>query len=476
MHILNSLNYIPEYNIFLPDEKINFKFLKQRIKKFSQFFLLQNIRNCRICIFLPKGAEATIAILSVLYSGNTYVPFNPEDPIERISYMLENVSAYGVIGKGSRPRWLKESYQWIDISSDFGQVDKALFQPLKANIACIFHTSGSTGTPKGVALSHEAILAFSNWARETFSVSSMDIIASLSPFSFDLSTFDLFTTLSSGAKVRFIPPNLTMNPSKFCSWFLRNGITLWYTVPSFLTFLVNKGDLSSLRESSIRAILFAGEPIPYQTLSILVENLPDIEFYNLYGPIEANVIAYWKVNLEKFNNIPIGIPASKARLKINKKNQELLVKGPSLMSGYWSNSLQPHKGWFRTGDIVEKNENGLLIYKGRLNRMFKFQGYRIEPVEIEAAAQKYPDIVVGVAELIKNQIVLSVSIKRILEINKFMGFLSTLLPSYMLPSKILVFDKIPVLTNGKIDFLSARTQAEEKLKEEVSKYKIELLL
>jgi non-ribosomal peptide synthetase component F len=137
-------------------------------------------------------------------------------------------------------------------------------------MATILYTSGSTGNPKGVAISHQALLNFSSWTQTTFKLNQQERIASLAPFHFDLSIFDLFSSLASGATVYFLPARLSLSPSRLTAWLSKYKITTWYTVPSLLSFIALKGALQTTDLSHLKRLLFAGEVFPSQHLIKLI--------------------------------------------------------------------------------------------------------------------------------------------------------------------------------------------------------------
>ena len=339
-HLLDSSLYTNGLikNVFLKEENLQYTFSEtlQVISALGEIFKTHASYSDRIAIFLPRGIEAALSIYSVLYIGAIYVPLNIADPSERITFLLNNTNPKLVIGKGARPQWA-ENFIWLNIEeyklSNINNEFK-LNIPKASNLAAILHTSGSTGTPKGVALSHKAMIAFCDWAGVTFSVNNLDVIANLAPFYFDLSVFDLYTSFRFGSQLIFMPQYLTINPSKMIDWLLQNKITIWYTVPSMLAFLLKTTNIAKLTNSNLRLILFAGEPISKHVLLSLVETLPNIEFYNLYGPVESNVCCYWKVSystLKELDYVPIGFLACNNDLKVDDSTKELMVKGPSLM-------------------------------------------------------------------------------------------------------------------------------------------------
>jgi amino acid adenylation domain-containing protein len=300
-----------------------------------------------------------------------------------------------------------ESDEWItattsDVDSDFVPEERS-----PDDLAYILYTSGSTGDPKGVCVSSHAAYYFPNWAREEFSIDSSCKIASLAPLTFDLSTFDLFSTLCAGATLYLVPETVKMLPSSLSRFLEEHGITTVYAVPSNLARLAARGLLGDRDLSALKTVLFAGEVFPLPLFRDLESKLPGhIRYCNLYGPTETNVCTYFDTtNLREDDTaIPIGLPLPGTRLfTLTDDGQyaevgaegELCVDGPAVMSGYLGQSAQLSDCWaqspgdsessaYRTGDYTRMREDGNWLYFGRRDNMVKIWGYRVELGEIES--------------------------------------------------------------------------------------------
>jgi amino acid adenylation domain-containing protein len=415
---------------------------------------------------MERGIDAAEAIFGILAAGACYVPLDMKNPASRLNYIIKDANTRFVAGLGNCPDWLNNPDLWLNLQ-DLQPTLPLPVEPIKTDpdsLAAILYTSGSTGTPKGVALSHRAMLNFATWAQSTFAIGPEDRIASLAPFHFDLSVFDLFSSLAAGASVHFMPASLALAPSKLTNWLSQNAITCWYTVPSLLSFIALKGALTTTPLNHLKTLLFAGEVFPTPQLIKLAELLPTVNFFNLYGPTETNVCSYWPVDRSRLHidqAIPIGIPACNATLKIAEVNGELLVRGPNNFSGYWQNgrldSSPVHDGWHRTGDNVSCNTQGEYCYHGRLDRMLKCSGYRVEPAEIEATINQFPEVeqcaVVGIVDPTSGQRpAAAVVFKTGYSLNDIIKRLKEKLPAYMQPAKFIVLQTLPVLSNGKTDY------------------------
>lgn len=433
--------------------------------------------SSRVCLYLPGKLDATIAVYGILHMGGCYVPIDYHTPEQRLRFIVADAKSDCCIGSGERPGWLDADIAYLNIN-DIVELDPAssiseCFNVNSEAIAALLYTSGSTGTPKGVAISHRAIRAFVSWSASTFDIKASDRLASLTPFHFDLSLFDLFIGLQTGASTLFIPETLKLMPGRMLDWFESNQITSWYTVPSILKFLLMRGGLADRNLPALRQILFAGEVFPSPQLKELLKLMPHTQFYNLFGPTETNVCLYWPVSFDNINSakpIPVGIPAGSIATMISDKNGELLIKSPYLMSGYWSNGKLDlpldEQGWFHTNDLVSLNKQNEFEYHGRLDRMIKSAGYRVEPAEVEAAICTLKDVtaaaVIALPDSVSGAKIAALVAGEGLSLPAIRKGLSKLLPAYMQPGAYQLVETLPLLSNGKTDFQSITTLFKEK--------------
>ena len=449
--------------------QISYAQLAQRAQGIASFLRYRNNDGNCIAIALDRGIDAVITIYGILTSGGCYLPLDMKNPPDRLNFIIHDAQPTFVIGNGPCPDWLKLQEKWLDLQQFPAQypVDKQPeIQP--ESIAAILYTSGSSGTPKGVALSYRAMHNFADWAAETFAINANERIASLTPFHFDLSIFDLFSSLCRGASVHFIPSRLTLSPNRLTAWLSHNNITCWYTVPSILSFIALKGALETTPLPDLKQILFAGEVFPTANLIKLTERLPNVQFFNLYGPTETNVCCYWPVERKRLiadQPIPIGSPACNSTLEITAATGELLVKGKNNFSGYWHQgsltNAMPDESWYHTGDRVSRNKHGEYCYHGRLDRMLKCSGYRVEPAEIESVINRLDAVdncaVIGISDPGSGQRpAAAVVLKANVKLADIIKPLRQTLPSYMQPCRFLALESLPALTNGKIDYLAIK--------------------
>ena len=415
--------------------------------------------NRPVAIAAPKGVDAACAVLGILASGHCYLPLDMKGPETRRRQILLDSHAGAIVTPLARPGL--DSLPAL-VLEEIPEADFPSQPPSPESLAAILYTSGSTGTPKGVALSHSAIQAFSQWARRLVRLGPKDRIAAIAPLHFDLSTFDLFSVLGAGACLDFLPDTLTSAPSRLTEWLETREITGFYTVPSLLSFWTWKGNLKQAQLKRLRFILFAGEPFPTSQLRELANLLPTVELHNLYGPTETNVCCHWPVDRARLPGdqpIPIGKPACGDKLRIDPDTGELQVKGPTLFSGYWrQGNLQTpltRDGWYCSGDKVTINDQGEYVWQGRLDRMVKISGHRVEPAEVEAVLSALTSVrecaVVAIEGDLGMELAAVVVLEQDTAITQIRQELKQRLPSYMLPKQWKVFSSLPLLANGKLD-------------------------
>lgn len=414
-----------------------------------------------VAIHLERGIDAVIAVFGVLLAGACYVPLDLKNPKPRLAFIISDAKVHAVLGLGEAPAWLEASL-WLDINACPEESPKPV--ELSADsLAAILYTSGSTGQPRGVALSHGAVASFASWAADLVALQDNDRIASSAPFFFDLSTFDLYAVLGRGASLHFVPSALSLSPARLSDWLKEQAISGWYTVPSLLAFLAYKGNLAQTPLDSLRFLIFAGEVFPTPSLIDLAAKLPRTALYNFFGPTETNVCCYWPVERERLladENIPIGLPAADCELHLHAETGELWARGSSLASGYWNQGrLQPflnEEGWYPTGDRVSLVD-GEYRFHGRLGRMLKCSGYRVEPAEIEAAVNAMAGVrdcaVIGIDDPAAGQRpALVLALESPATPAGIRTALIRQLPSYMQPSRCIVLEELPRLPNGKLDY------------------------
>jgi len=435
----------------------------------------------RVAILLDKSIEAVVSILTVRKLGAVYIPIDVHSPRNRICKIIDDCSPDIIIHNGEFNEYSGEKFiiPSPDALTLSVVIHRSTSDPSRSNVtvketlAYILYTSGSTGAPKGVCVSERAAYAFINWCINTFSIDSSEQIASIAPFHFDLSVCDIYASYLSKATLHLFKPNEVNNVRLMRDELHKRAISFIYSTPSFLSALINYGKIDQLDWSSMSKVLFAGEVFHTKPLHTLMQTMTRASFYNLYGPTETNVCTFHKIEKEESRVIPypIGNPCAGHQFEITPEG-ELLIGGPNVAQGYlnqtaltaerffFKNNLQ----WFRTGDIV-KQEDGSLVYCGRIDKMIKRKGYRIEPGEIESAALLIKSITAAACfskANEDNEIRIFLLCEGSYEFDQIQlkSDLLNYIPDYMLPDVIKLNSSIPLTSTGKTDYTKLIAEAE----------------
>jgi amino acid adenylation domain-containing protein len=358
------------------------------------------------------------------------------------------------------------------------------YRNIDADAAYILYTSGSTGSPKGVIVSHLNVINYIEWSVDFFNIGNEDRILNTAPFYFDMSTFDVFTTLKSGATLCIAPDRCLVFPQKLMDLIEKEGITLWKGVSSLLMYMATTGCLKKDRISSLRKVLFGGEVLPTKHLMNWMKSYPAKQYYNVYGPTEATGISACypveKIPDTSDETIPIGTACANTELFVLTEDGclagvgetgELCIRGSGLSPGYWNdeektarafirnplNRTALHDRVYRTGDLARRREDGLIEYLGRKDFQIKYLGYRIEIFEIEQALLSLDNIHHAAVVLCNShrgemaEMVAFVESPEEIVSEAVMRGLNRLLPNYMIPGRIIQLTKMPVTDRGKTD-------------------------
>ncbi len=469
-------------------DEISYRALDSYVDYIASSLLEEGVEpGDRVAVYLEKSIDFVAAIFAVLRIDATYLPLDVRSPEARTRGILSQCPVSVLI---TRKRWRarfseniplfevpehsQNGIPGVKIASNTSSGKKTGEIP-----AYILFTSGSTGKPKGVVISRSAAMAFLDWSFHHFGLTSRDHFANFSEFYFDISTFDLFNSIRAGGTLHLIPGEMTLLPRKLMDYVVRNHISIWYSVPWTLIHLVRFGRPERYPRIPLRKILFAGEVFPIDQLKTVCRQFPDAEFTNLYGPTETNVCTFYPVpeSVQSFTEpVPIGTACSgdsvyvvdaRNALVPDGESGELVVCGPSVMTGYWNEKqltervfLDNIEGvgpgrYYRTGDIVRRNSDGYLVYLGRADGMVKRRGFRIELGEIESAAGSHPAVrecaATAMEEKGESRIKLFISGTRSVSELDMLSYLSERLPQYMIPDSIVAVQRLPRNANGKID-------------------------
>lgn len=464
-------------------------------------------RGARVGMWMPKQGRSVAVMLGTTKSGGIYVPVDPQAPVERAAFILGNADITVLVTsqrllatlvphlgslRSLRAVLVVDGSGEAQRQGDIGvwawdTIEAAEEPPSVPNVvdtdpAYILYTSGSTGTPKGVVISHRNALTFIDWTIATFGIHENDRLSGHAPLHFDLSVFDIYAALGTGACVVMVPDRIAPFAAEFARWLEEQRITVSYMVPSAFIRLLKHGELERFGYEALRTILFAGEVFPVKHLRDVMPHFPRANWYNLYGPTETNVCTWLAVPkpLTQEHELSIGascenfdcfVLTSDGGRAAPGEEGELVVRGPGVMLGYWklpertAKSLTPnplHHDFtdliYRTGDLVRVLPDGVSFqYLARLDHMVKTRGYRVELEEIEhvlhadarvrnAAVVAIPDEEVG-ARLRAAVVAEDGAVTP----QQLATHCATKLPSYAIPEMFVLLPELPTTSTGKVD-------------------------
>ncbi|MFC5286434.1 amino acid adenylation domain-containing protein [Actinokineospora guangxiensis] len=417
-----------------------------------------------VAVCLPRSAGLVTALVGVLKAGGAYLPLDPDYPAERLAYMLADSGARVLVADEARP----DVEHTVLIGQDRSALPAAAPSPAITpdNAAYVIYTSGSTGRPKGVLVPHRGIVNRLLWMQDEYGLDGTDRVLQKTPYSFDVSVWEFFWPLITGATLVVAAPGGHRDPAYLAELIRAEGVTTLHFVPSMLrAFLAYEvGELPSLRR-----MMCSGEALPADLVTGVAERI-GCPLHNLYGPTEASVdVTYtpctpgepvtigWPVaNTRTYvvdadlRPVPLGVPG------------ELVLAGVQLARGYLAKpgltaerfvpdpfAAEPGGRVYRTGDLVRQRADGAVEYLGRIDHQVKVNGHRIELGEIEAVLTEHPGVADAAVAVRDGQLVAYTV--GTADADALRAHLAARLPEHMVPAHWMAMDALPLTSSGKTD-------------------------
>ncbi|AUX48175.1 peptide synthetase [Sorangium cellulosum] len=439
-----------------------------------------------VAVAAERSVELVVGLLGILKAGGAYVPIDPEYPADRIAFMLSDAAASVLLSQWPvASRLPAHGAEVLCLDADRAKIDREpATNPAVAvsadNLAYTIYTSGSTGRPKGAGNSHRGLLNRLQWMQERYGLTPEDRVLQKTPFSFDVSVWEFFWPLMTGAGLVVSRPGDHRDGERLVELITRHDVTTLHFVPPMLQAFLETPGVASCR--SVRRILCSGEALPAELTRRCFERLAHAELHNLYGPTEASIdVSSWACQRgDNSASVPIGHPIANTQLYLLDRHGqpvpagvagELYIGGIGLARGYHQRpdltaerfvpdpfGSAPGGRLYRTGDLARHRPDGAIEFLGRLDHQVKIRGLRIELGEIEARLLQHP----GVGEAVVlardeahggKRLVAYVAGKggAALEPGALRDWLAEALPAYMVPAPILVLERLPLSPNGKVD-------------------------
>lgn len=436
----------------------------------------------RVGIYMERSLNTVISIIGILKVGAAYVPLDPKHPEERNAYILIDSGCKAVLVGSDVP----EGYDGICIDvvsfvNDYRLVGKMVMvesdnvEVTDDLLSYLIYTSGTTGTPKGTLLGGSGVLNLADWMVNEWGLCDSDVVLQFATYSFDASVMDTFGALLSGATLYLLEDDARMDPMYFSDVVDRENVSVIPVLPTVffnqLSHYVDEGRLGSLRVIGV-----GGEALPVEMVRKFKQKFTNVRLFNLYGPTEITVVATaYEVtdSFDGFGTMPIGevLPGLSGFVVSDEGGivgvggvGELLIGAVGIARGYLNNEEKTREVFvsgesfgydgmlYRSGDLVRVHEDGVYEFVDRKDLQVKLRGHRIEIGEIEShlmAIEGVRDVVVVLdsvsEELVafytsSNDIVVSMDV-----------YLSEKVPYYMVPSRYILLDEIPMTPTGKVD-------------------------
>lgn len=434
-----------------------------------------------IIILMKNSDKAIAAFLGVALSGNIYVPLDIDIPIERLNKII-NILHPEFIINCEETRNLDDLgcpiiyWSLIQKSKNTNKAMERIDGIIDTDPLYILFTSGSTGTPKGVVISHRCVIDFTEEASEAMNFSQEEIFLNQAPFYFDASVPDIYCTLRNGATLHIVEKGMFSFPIKLMDYISRNNINALYWVPSALITVANLKALGKKDISCLKKIMFCGEVMPVKQLNMWMDSVPNAKYVNYYGPCEATYACSYYVVDHKFENhesLPIGKAAKNTMILLIKNQKEvkqvgekgeIYISGSGVGLGYYNDPERTSLSFvqnplqnvypeivYKTGDLAHYDENGNIIYDGRVDQQIKHMGYRIELSEIETVVSSLGEISMNCCLYDEKWQRIVLFVEEQMELKQINDKIRKYLPDYMLPNKLVYVKSMPLNQNGKID-------------------------
>ncbi|WP_179099765.1 non-ribosomal peptide synthetase, partial [Burkholderia pseudomallei] len=473
-------------------QRLGYAELNARANRLAHYLQARGVGPDRlVALCAERGIEMVVGLLAILKAGGAYVPLDPSHPPERLRRMLDDTNPVAVLvddigadalasfeshvaARSPRVHLSRDIAQWRACSPANPSTPR---ERAARRLAYVIYTSGSSGEPKGVMNEHRGVVNRLWWMQQTYALDERDAVLQKTPFSFDVSVWEFFWPLMSGARLVIAKPEGHKDPAYLSELIDRERVTTLHFVPSMLqAFLEDEGAARGC--GSVKRVMCSGEALPPSLVKRFYRCLPDARLHNLYGPTEAAVdVTAWACDAEEGGaSVPIGRPIANTRIYVlDEYGQpvprgvagELYIGGVQVARGYLNRPELTRERFvddpfvaggrlYKTGDLARWRTDGSLEYLGRNDFQVKIRGFRIELGEIEAQLAK----VAGVREtvVLARDSGSPAGEKRLVAYYTGNADVAALreqatrhLPAYMVPSAYVRLDAWPLTPNGKLD-------------------------
>ncbi len=467
-------------------ERLTYAQLNRRANQVAHALLARSLQlqDC-VGIYAERSVEMIVGMLAVLKAGGAYVPLDPSYPPERLTFISKDSTLVAVLTTtGLAWRLPIPNVSVILLDQDLAQADENPCLPKLDSrmLAYVIYTSGSTGWPKGVLIEHRGVLRLvvnASYAQ----IRADDCLAHCASPSFDAATWEVWAALLNGARVCIVPQRAVLSPAMFCRMLVEHSVTaMFLTVGLFNEYV----DALEQAFAGMRHLLVGGDKLSPSIVARALSkaNRPQ-RFLNAYGPTETTTFATsFEISGEISADVdlPVGKPISNTQIYILDENRspvpigavgEIFIGGPGVARGYLNRpelnaerfvpdtfSNSSGELLYRSGDMGSWRSDGNVEFMGRLDYQLKIRGFRIELGEIEMTLQRHPGVKQAVAIAPEDEgglrhliayVTAAASDSTDELITHLREYLTQTVPRHLVPATIVVLDKFPLTSNGKLD-------------------------
>ncbi|BCL38696.1 amino acid adenylation domain-containing protein [Nostoc sp. MS1] len=471
--------------ITFAQQQLTYQELNSRANQLGHYLQTLGVKpEILVGVCIERSLEMVICILGILKAGGAYVPIDPEYPQERITYMLED-SQVKVLLKQEKllnqiplhqAQTICVDAEWDKISTQPNTNPQSNIQP--DNLAYVIYTSGSTGKPKGAMNTHKGICNRLLWMQEAYQLNSTDSVLQKTPFSFDVSVWEFFWTLITGARLVIAKPGGHKDSDYLINVITQEQITTLHFVPSMLQAFLQNRHVEKC--TSLKRVICSGEALSVDLQNRFFQRL-ECELHNLYGPTEAAIdVTFWQCQKNSnLKSVPIGRPIANTQIYILDADLrpisigytgEIYIAGVGVARGYLNKEKLTNEKFiinpfansasqrlYKTGDLARYLPDGNIEYIGRADFQVKIRGYRIEIGEIENTLSSHPEVREAVViarddHAQEKQLVAYITYdEQKPTINSLRDFLKTKLPDFMIPAAFVMLETLALTPSGKVD-------------------------
>jgi len=468
------------------DESLTYAELNGRANQLAHWLQAQGVgKDVMVGVFMERSTEMVVALLAIVKAGGAYVPLDPDYPEQRLEHMLEDADMPLVLTQSHLQAQLpahNAQVLAVDTAAELSDhaTENPSVLPASSDVAYVIFTSGSTGRPKGVMNEHRGIVNRLLWMQSEYQLDDSDRVLQKTPFSFDVSVWEFFWPLMTGATLVVARPGGHKDSTYLTEIIREQGVTTMHFVPSMLQVFLQDPDVGQCE--SLRRVICSGEALSHDLQTRFYGSFANTGLHNLYGPTEAAIdVTYWACQRDSDElSVPIGRPVANTQVHVVEPSGsiapvgvagELWIGGEQVARGYVNRPELTAERFiadpfgnkegariYRTGDLVRWRNDGVVEFLGRIDQQVKLRGFRIELGEIEASLDAQLSVEQSLV-LLREDVP---GDKRLVayvtgtdgvspDVPVLRDALKAQLPEYMVPAAFVPLQNFPLLPNGKVN-------------------------